>query len=279
MVIHNEFDMSEMSSSETIVAFCRGDSPFVALPVFPSRVYRHGNIYVSVRNGIRKPKDFEGKRIGVPLYTMTAAIWARGLLEDDFGVDLSNITWIQGAASHTGSHGEERPPAEIPGVKIELNKTGKPLFDMLADGEIDGFLGTGTPKTLGDGKIDRLFPNNVEIEQDYFRRTGIHPIMHLVAIRREIYEKNPWMARSLYRAFVEAKDKAWEALHNSGANRCMFPWVHGHVAETEAIMGKDPWPYGVENNRKTLTALVRYLHRQGLIPRQPAIEELFVPVD
>lgn len=279
MVLHGEFDASELSSSETIVHFCKGDSPYVALPVFPSRVYRHGNIYVSVKNGIRKPKDFEGKRIGVPLYTMTAAIWIKGMLEDDHGVDLSGITWIQGAGDHLGAHGEDRPPPAIPGLRIEQNRSNKTLFQMLADGEIDGFLGTGRPDNLGGGKIERLFPDHVEREKDYFRRTGIHPIMHLVAIRREIYEREPWIARSLYRAFVESKNRAWAALHNSGANRSMFPWVHAHVAETEAIMGKDPWPYGIEANRKTLTALVHYLRRQGLIDREPALEEIFAPVD
>ncbi len=279
MVLHKEFDMSELSSSETIVHLCEGNSPYVALPVFPSRVYRHGNIYVSVGKGLKDPKDFAGKRIGVPLYTMTAAVFIRGLLEEDYGVDLSGVTWVQGAASHTGSHGEERAPPAIPGLKIKNNKTGKPLFQLLAEGEIDGFIGTGTPADIGQGRTERLFPDYVEREKDYFRRTGIHPIMHLVAMRREIYEQHPWIARSLYRAFVAAKDKAWSDLHNTGANRSMFPWVHAHVTETEAIMGKDPWPYGIEANRKTLTALTRYMHRQGLASRVVALEELFAPVD
>jgi len=279
MVLHNEFDMSELSLSETVTHFCEGNSPFVALPVFPSRVYRHGNIYVSVKNGIKSPKDFEGRRIGVPLYMMTAAVWIRGLLADDFGVDLSSITWVQGAASHTGSHGEQRPPPVIPGVKIENNTTGRPLFELLAEGAIDGFIGTGIPADLGQGKTERLFIDHVEREKDYFRRTGIHPIMHLVAIRREIYERNPWIAKPLYQAFTAAKDRAWADLHNTGANKSMFPWVHAHVAETEAIMGRDPWPYGVEANRKTLTALTRYMHAQGLASRVAGLEELFVPVD
>ncbi len=279
MVFKKEFDASEMSSSETIVHFCSGHSPFVALPVFPSRVFRHGNIFVSVKNGIRKPKDFEGKRIGVPLYAMTAAICIKGLLEDDYGVDLSGITWVQGAGDHLGAHGEDRPPLDIPGVKIEQNQTNKTLFEMLEDGDIDAYIGTGAPKNLGQGKIERLFPNHVEIEKDYFRRTGIHPIMHLVAIRREVYERNPWIAKPLYRAFVESKNRAWMDYHNTGANRSMFPWVYDHVRETEAIMGKDVWPYGIEANRKTLETLVRNLRRQGLINREPKLEDIFIPVD
>ncbi len=279
MVLHNEFDMSELSSSETIVHFCQGNSPFVALPVFPSRVYRHGNIYVSVKNGVKTPKDFEGKRIGVPLYTMTAAVWIRGLLADEYGVDLSTITWVQGASHHAGSHGEERAPPDIPGVRIEANTTDRPLFQLLADGDIDGFIGTGIPADLGQGKTARLFPDHVEREKDYFRRAGIHPIMHLVAIRRAIFERDPWIAKPLYRAFDAAKNKAWTDLHNTGANRSMFPWVHAHVAETEAIMGPDPWPYGIEANRKTLTALTRYMRAQGLVSRAPALEEIFVPVE
>ena len=278
MVLHREFDMSELSSSEAIVHFCQGHSPFVALPVFPARVFRHGNIYVSVKSGVTTPKDFEGKRIGVPLYSMTAAIWIKGLLEDDYGVDLSGITWVQGGSDHLGSHGEDRPPPSIPGVRIVANRSDKTLFQLLEDGEIAGFIGTGSPN-LGHGKIARLFPDHVEREKDYFRRTGIHPIMHLVAIKRAIYDRDPWIAPPLYRAFVEAKDRAWVALHNTGTNRSMLPWVCAHVAETEAIMGNDPWPYGVEANRKTLTTLVRNLHRQGLIERQPSLEELFVAVD
>jgi 4,5-dihydroxyphthalate decarboxylase len=279
MVFKKEFDASEMSSSETITHICSDNSPFVALPVFPSRVYRHGNIFVSVKNGIKKPKDFEGKRIGVPLYAMTAAIWIKALLADDYGVDLSGITWVQGAGDHLGAHGEDRPPPSIPGVKIVQNTSDKTLFQMLAAGEIDGYIGTGAPKNLGGGEIDRLFPNNVEIEKDYFRRTGIHPIMHLVAIRKEVYERNKWIAKPLYKAFVESKNRAWAEYHNTGANRSMFPWVYDHVAETEKIMGPDPWPYGVEANRKTLETLVNNLHRQGMINRVPRLEDIFVPVD
>ncbi len=278
MVLHREFDLSELSSSETIMSHCGGQSDFVALPVFPSRVYRHGNIYVSVKNGVKEPRDLAGKRIGVPLYTMTAAIWIKGMLEDDFGVDLSGVTWIQGAADHLGAHGEERALPAIPRLNIQTNPPDKTLFQRLEDGEIDAFLGTGSPKSLGAGKVARLFPDHVEREKDYFRRTGIHPIMHLVAIRRESYERNPWIAPALYRAFVEAKDQCWAGLHNSGANPSMLPWIYAHVAETEAIMGKDPWPYGLEANRKTLTALVKYLHRQKLIDREPPLEEMFATV-
>ena len=279
MMIHHEFDMSEMSSSETITAFCEGHSPFVALPVFPSRVFRHGNIYVSVKNGVKTPKDLEGKRVGVPLWTMTAAIVIKGLLQDDYGVDLSDVTWVQGASDHRGSHGEDRPLPNIPGLKIVANRPDKTLFQLLEDGEIDAFIGTGRPKTLGQGKVALLFPDHVAREKDYFRRTGIHPIMHLVALRRDVYDKNPWVAKSLYKAFVDSKNRAWEALHNTGANRSMFPWVYDHVAETEAIMGKDPWPYGIEANRATLTALVRNLRKQGLIHREPSLEEIFVQVE
>ena len=134
-------------------------------------------------------------------------------------------------------------------------------------------------RQIGGGEVDLLFPNHVEIEKDYFKRTGIHPIMHLVAIRKEVYEKNPWIAKPLYKAFVEAKNRAWAEYHNTGANRSMFPWVWDHVAETEKVMGRDPWPYGVEANRATLESLVRNLRRQGMINREPKLEEIFVPVD
>ncbi len=272
-----EFDASEMSSSEFVTLFCKGGSPFVALPVFPSKVYRHPFMFGAVKSGVRKPKDFEGKRIGVPLYTMTAAVWLRGLLEEDFGVDLSTIEWVQGGLDHGGTHGVEREPPEIPGVNLKTNNSPRSLNDMLIAGELDGFMGTGEPACFKTGHVTRLLPDYAEQQKDYFRRTGIHPIMHLVAIRRDVYERNPGVARSLYEACVKSKNLAWAQINHGGASISMLPFIHAHLEETKDVMGADPWPYGVEGNRKTLEALVRFMYNQKLIPFAPKIEDLFVP--
>ena len=276
MVLNREFDMAELSASEFIVLSAGAEKPFVALPVFPSKVFRHGFIVVGAKSGIRKAEELAGKRIGVPLYAQTAAIWIRGLLADDYGVDLSSITWVQGAIDHAGSHGEERAPPQIPGVRIEPNP-GRSLDAMLASGEIDAYIGPQVPKSVRTGEALRLFPDYHAREQDYFRRTRIHPIMHLVAIRREVFERDPWIAAPLYEAFVAAKDHAWAKLAHTGANGCMLPFVYAHAEETRALMGDDPWPYGVTANLPTLTALTRYMHVQGLCPRHFDPHDLFVP--
>ena len=273
-----EFDAAEMSSSEFVVSFCRGDSPFVALPVFPSKVFRHPFMFGSVKSGVRKPKDFEGKRIGVPLYTMTAAVWLRGLLEEDFGVDLSTIRWVQGGMDHGGTHGVERAPPKIPGVSLETNTSARSLNDMLVAGDLDGCIGTHAPACCASGHVTRLLPDFHEQEKDYFRRTGIHPIMHLVVIRRDVYERNPQIAKSLYRAFDAAKQHAWDELVHSGPHVSMLPFVYANVLEARETMGDDPWPYGIEGNRRTLEALVRFMHNQRLIPFAPKLEDLFAPV-
>ena len=276
-----EFDLAEMSSSEYISRFAANDCPFVALPVFPSRVFRHGFITIDERSGIREPKDLAGKRIGVPLYTMTAAVWIRGLLEDDYGVDLSNVTWVQGAINSAGSHGE---PAVLPMAKpvknIENNTTGKSLSQLIDEGTIDAILGTSLPESRRHNpSVRRLFPDYRRIEQDYYRRTRIFPIMHLVVIRRAIYEKHPFIAQSLYRAFSESKHRALAHMKYLGALRYMLPWMTADLDEIDEIFGGDPWPYGVEPNRPTLRALLDYLLRQSIIARPLGIEELFVPVE
>jgi 4,5-dihydroxyphthalate decarboxylase len=278
MAQKREFDMSELSSSEFVVMHCNGGSPFVALPVFPSKVFRHSYMFGRVKSGVTKPKDLEGKRVGVPLYTMTAAVWMRGLLEEDFGVDLSTISWVQGGLDHGGTHGVEREPPKIPGVRLATNTSSRSLNDMLEAGEIDAFIGTNTPACFKTGVVTRLLPDFHEREKDYVRRTGIHPIMHLVAMKREVYEKNPGIARPLYRAFEDAKNRAWSKLTHSGAHVSMLPFIYHNVMEVRDTMGEDPWPYGVEGNRRTLEALVRFMHNQKLIPYAPKIEDLFVKV-
>ncbi len=274
-----EFDVSELSASEFISMTGRGNCPFVALPVFPSRVFRHGFIFVNTRAGIRSPKDLEGKRVGVPLYTQTAAIWIRGLLAHEYAVNLEKIRWVQGAVEKAGSHGQPKVPPLLKPVKIEVNESGDSLGELLAKGEIDALLGSRRPETLGrHPDVVRLFPDYRQLEREYYQRTGIFPIMHLAAIRREAYEKNPWIADSLYRAFVDARNFALARMRFSGSQSYMLPWQFADVDEIDEVFGGDPWPYGVDANRPTLEALVQYMVEQSFIAEVIAVDTLFAPV-
>ena len=272
-----EFDLSEMSSSEFVARHAAGDCPFVALPVFPSRVFRHGHIAVD-RRQIASPKDLAGKRIGVPLYTMTAAIFIRGLLQHDFGADLSQVRWIEGAMNEAKPHGHPTKLKLAKAASIEPNASGKSLSALLEAGEIAATIGAGLPNAVGrNPDIARLFADHRGREMDYYRRTRIFPIMHLVVLRRDIYEQHPFVATSLYRAFCQAKDLAWQKMRHGGTLRYMLPWMGSEIEEIDAVFGGDPWPYGIEPNRATLEALVQYLAEQGLIASPVPVEKLFVP--
>lgn len=274
-----DFDVAEMSSSEHIAMTCAGDNPFVAIPVFPSKVFRHGFITVNRNKGIKSPKDLEGKRIGVPLYTMSAALWCRGPLEDDYGVDLSGVTWVQGAVEKPGSHGNPNPPPLLKPIRIEQNTTPYSLGQLLARGEIDAIIGAVIPPELyTDPNVVRLWPNFREVEKDFYRRTKIHPIMHLVVIRKHVYEKHPWIAKPLYHALNKAKNMAWEEACYSGAQKYMLPFLYDDIEEVNEIFGGDPWAYGLEKNRPALEKAVELMHRHNMIDRKPSLSELFIDV-
>jgi 4,5-dihydroxyphthalate decarboxylase len=277
MIGGQEFDASELSASEFIAHAGRGNSPFVAIPVFPSRVFRHGYIFVNKRAGIRTPKDLEGRRVGLPLYTQTASIWLRGHLMHQFGVDIDRIRWVQGAVETGGSHGNPHTLPLLHPVAIEQNRTGRPLGELLARGEIDGYLGSRKPPSFGTNPdVVRLLPDHHARERELYQRDKIFPIMHLVAIRRAVHEANPWIASSLYAAFVEAKRVARARLRYAGSLAAMLPWLQDEIEEIDEVFGGDPFPYGVEANRPTLEALVQYMHEQNFIAEPMPIEELFV---
>jgi len=279
MIGGQEFDASELSASEFVAHAGRGNSPFVAIPVFPSRVFRHGYIFVNKRAGIRTPKDLEGRRLGLPLYTQTASIWLRGHLMHQFGVNIDTIRWVQGAVESGGSHGNPHTLPLLRPVAIEQNRTGRPLGELLARGEIDAYLGSRKPPSFGtDPDVVRLLPDHHARERELYRRDRIFPIMHLVAIRRAVYEANPWIASSLYAAFVEAKRIAWTRLRYAGSLAAMLPWLQDEIEEIDEVFGGDPFPYGVEANRPTLEALVQYMHEQHFIAERMPIETLFVPL-
>ena len=273
-----EFDVAEFSSSEFVQRFARKQCPFVAIPVFPSRAFRHGFIAVHRKAGIKTPKDLEGKRVGVPLFTMTAAIYINGLLQHEYGVDLRKIHWVQGAMNTGGAHGSPTVLPLLKPIAIEQNTSNKSMSDLIEERVVDATLGTSLPAAIrSNPDIARLFPNYVELEKAFYKRTKIYPIMHLVAIRKQLYERYPFIATSLYNAFCESKKIALEKMFNLRALRYMTPFLMRDIDEIYELFDGDPWPYGVEPNRPTLEAFVTYLTDQSLIAAPVSVDDLFVP--
>ncbi len=273
-----EFDVAEYSCSEFVQRFANNQCPFVAIPVFPSIAFRLGFIAINRKSGIKSPKDLEGKRVGVPLYTMTAAIFINGILKNEFGVDISKIHWVQSAMNTSGAHGVPTVLPLLRKISIEDNKTNKTLGQLLAEGAIDATLGTSLPNEIRTNPdIGRLFPDYVERDKELYRRKGIYPIMHLVAIKKSVYERYPFVATSLYDAFVESKKIALEKLLNLRALRYMTPFLMREIDDIWEVFNGDPWPYGVEPNRRTLEALVKYQQDLALIDKPVKVYDLFVP--
>lgn len=276
MLRNREFDVAEMSLSSYTVSLFK-DSPFIAIPVFPSRFFRHSCIYVNKNSGIREPKDLIGKRIGNPEYQMTAPVWIRGILQDEYDVPVDSVTYFTG--------GEEEPNRSEklkldlpPNIKVERIGPTQTLAAMLASGDIDALYTARMPSTFhSTDKVRRLFEDFVPIEQDYFRRTKLFPIMHTVVIRREIYEKNRWVAQSLYKAFCQAQQETYQDLYETAALKAMLPWLTAHVEEARREMGDDFWPYGFEKNVETLSTFLRYSYEQGLSKHLLTPSQLFAP--
>jgi ABC-type nitrate/sulfonate/bicarbonate transport system substrate-binding protein len=272
------FGASEFSSSEYTSRFVAKQCPFVAIPVFASRVFRHSFIFLN-RRQVKAPKDLEGKRIGVPVYTMTAAIFIRGLLSDEYKIDFSRNEWVEGAINSPKPHGHPTILPTARKLSISANNSGKSLSQMLEDGELAAIIGTDVPEALGrNPDIVRFYPDYRAAEMNYYKRTKIFPIMHLVVIRRDLYDKHPFVAKSLFQACKRSKELAQQKMNYRGTLRYTLPWMQAELDEIQAVFGGDPWPYGVEPNRPTLEALVRYLVEQGVIAKAPRIEDLFVPV-
>ncbi len=278
MVGGEEFDIAELSASEYVSLRGAGDDRFIAIPVFPSRVFRHGYIFINTRAGIRTPKDLAGKRIGLPLYTQTAAIWARGHLMHQFGVDLAGVRWVQGAVEKSGTHGKPHAPPLLAPIEIEQNE-GAPLGTLLARGEIDALIGSRKPNELGTHPdVARLFPDYRAQERTLYATTKIFPIMHLIAMRRSLYERHRWLATSLFKACVESKRRALARMRYGGSLACMLPWLLAEIEEIDEVFGGDAWPYGIAPNRPTLEALVSYMVEQHFIAKPMPIDDLFAPL-
>ena len=278
MIRNREFDVAEMSMSSYCVTLGREDPGFIALPVFPSRFFRHAGIFVSAKSGIEKLSDLVCKRIGVPEYQLTAPVWIRGILQDEYGVDPSSVTYFFGGEEEPGR--EEKLKINLP-EKFKVIPIGpeQTISRMIADGELDAVYAPRAPSTFYSEpeKVRRLFPDFVSVEKAYFAKTGIFPIMHVVAIRRDVYEKNRWVAQALYKAFVEAQKLVCLLWMVSASLKTMLPWQIAAVEDTIATMGKEWWPYGIDRNRHVIETFTRYHHEQGLSPRQLTVEDMFAP--
>ncbi|MEV7009330.1 ABC transporter substrate-binding protein [Streptosporangium sp. NPDC051022] len=278
MLRFGEFDIAEMSLSSYCIARAKGDDRFVAIPAFLSRSFRHSSIYLRSGAGIGDPRDLAGRRIGVPEYQMTASVWTRGLLHDDYGVEASSVTWRTGGLEQPGR--AERQPLTLPShLRVEPVAADRTLIDELLDGEIDAIMAPRIPSAFrrGEPAIGRLFPDYAARELDYFQRTGIFPIMHLVVIRADVHARHPWVAQSVYKALTEAKRLALDGITAAPALRHTMPFLLDALERQEAVFGPDPWPYGVAANRPALETFTRYLVEQGLTTEKPDIDHLFAP--
>jgi len=275
---HQEFDASEMSLSNHLTMISRGHSPFVAIPVFPSRFFRHSCIFINTASGIKSPADFKGKRVGAPEYSITAAVWIRGFLNDDYGVRAGDMEWLVGGQEDPGR--KERVKLDLPPeIKVDSIPDDKTLNGMLESGEIDALISARSPSSFvkGSSKVRRLFPNYKDVEIEYYKRTKIFPIMHVLVIHKQVYDKNPWVARSLYKAFCDAKDYAIKNMYISNTLASTLPWLPWEREQLREIFGPDWWPYGIEENRHVLEHLIRYMGEQGLLARQLTVDEIFAP--
>jgi 4,5-dihydroxyphthalate decarboxylase len=274
---HAEFDICELSLSSFTVKTAQNDCPYVGVPAFVSRAFRHTSIYVRT-DRIKKPADLKGKKVGLPEYQLTANVWARAMLEDDHGVKPSDIHWIRGGLEEAGR--PEKIAITLPAnVKLENAPEGRTLSSMLEAGEIDAFMGPRVPSCFERGapNIGWLFPDPVAAAKDYFKRTGIFPIMHLVGVRRSIVDKQPWLPAAMLKAFERSKAIALDRLAETSSAKVTLPFVEERLAEARSLMGRDFWSYGVAPNRKTLETFLKHHHAQGLSSRLVDVKELFHP--
>ncbi|MFC7737311.1 ABC transporter substrate-binding protein [Roseomonas sp. GCM10028921] len=272
------FDVTELSMGSHIVTTARGDAPYVGIPVFPSRSFRHAAIYVRTDRGIRTAADLAGKRIGLPEYQQTAALWVRGILREHYGVDTHGIAWRTGGMEEAGL-GERVALKLPPGLDVAPIAAGETLNGLLAAGEIDGVVGPRPPSCfLGrSAPVDRLYPDYRKEEEAYFRATGFFPIMHCVALRKELAAAHPWLPLELFRAFARARAMAVADLSMVNVLRASLPWIAAEAEAQTRIMGGDPWPYGFRRNREEVGAMIRFALADGLAAREIAPEELFHP--
>ncbi len=275
---HAEFDICELSLSSYAINVARNESAYVAAPVFLSRAFRHTSIYIRTDRGIRAPSDLKGRRVGVPEYQLTACVWVRALLEDDYGVTPSEITWVRGGIEQVGR--PEKIAVELPpDIRVIDAPDGLPLNALLERGDIDAFIGPRAPSCFDRGypHVDRLFSDPTAAAVDYFRRTRIFPIMHVLGIRRTIANKHPWLPAACLKAFEQSKNAALAKLADTSATKITLPFVEEQIKAARELIGADFWSYGIAANRHALDAFLRHHYRQGLSSRPLKVEELFHP--
>ena len=272
-----EFDISELSLSSYLVKASKDESPYVAIPVFLSRAFRHTSIYVR-KDRIKRPQDLKGCRIGVPEYQLTAIVWARSILQDDFGVRPEDITWVRGGIDEPGR--PEKIKLQLPpDVRMENAPEGDTISAMLDRGDIDGFIAPRPPggAAATNPNVGWLFDDPTAVAKDYYQRTGVFPIMHVVGVKKEVVAKHPWLPGAVLKAFEQAKKSALEKLADTSATKVTLPFVEEQLKAARDLMGADYWSYGVEANRRTLETFVRHHHAQGLSARLMTVNELFHP--
>lgn len=279
MVRFGEFDVAEFSLA-TFVLTIQQDAPFVAIPVYPSRAFRHNGIYVHSGAGIESPEHLAGRQVGVAEYQLTANVWIRGILADFHGVPVSSVRYVTGGLHEPGREEKVAIPVLPEGVEVVPCPDGRTLSEMLVSGEIDALYTPRVPRPFleRDPRVRRLFSNLREVEESYYRQTRIFPIMHLIAIRREVYQRNRWLARSLAKAFTEARDLAFQGLEETAALPLVLPWAYDEIGRVQDLMGEDYWSYGLNDaNQLALSTFLRYAREQGLAEREIEPRDLFAP--
>jgi 4,5-dihydroxyphthalate decarboxylase len=275
---YQEFDVSELSFSSYMLQTARDECPYIGIPAFVSRVFRHSGIYIRTDRDIKGPKDLTGRTVGVPEYQLTALVWIRGMLKDEYGIDAGDIHWRSGGQEEPGR--TERAPIKLPSeIDLQPIPPGETLAGMLAQGKLDVLFTARAPSCFENNapNVGRLFPNYRQVEAAYYKKTGLFPIMHLIGVRKSLAERYPWLPSSLYKAFLQAKAIAQKELRALAALSIMLPWVEAETLETIALMGGDFWKYGVAESRRDIEALARYSYEQGLAQRILTPEELFAP--
>lgn len=272
-----DFDIAELSFSSYLVKHSRGESPYIAVPIFLSRAFRHTCIYVR-KDRIRRPEELKGKRIGLPEYQLTAHVWARAILQDDFGVHPEDVTWVRGGIDTPGR--PEKIALQLPpAVKVGPAPEGVTISELLDRGEIDAFMAPRPPSrhVLQNPNVGWLFDDPTAVAKDYYKRTGVFPIMHVVGIRKELAAQHPWLPAAVQKAFTQSKAAALELLGDTSATKVTLPFVEEQLKAAREVMGDDYWSYGVQPARRTLETFVRHHHSQGLSSRLVPVEELFHP--
>jgi 4,5-dihydroxyphthalate decarboxylase len=274
---HAEFDICELSLSSSTVKTAQGDFAYVGVPAFVSRAFRHTSIYVRT-DRVKRPADLKGRKVGISEYQLTANVWTRALLEDEYGVKPTDIHWIRGGLEQAGR--VEKIAITLPSdIRLDPAPDGATLNAMLEAGEIDAFIGPRTPSCFEQGKpnIGWLWPEPMAVAKDYFGKTGNFPIMHMIGVRRTLVEQHPWLPATVLKAFTRAKSTCLALLEETSASKVTLPFMEEQVKAARDFMGADFWPYGIPANRKTLEYFLAQHHRQGLSSRPVKVEELFHP--